>query len=305
MYFYETAQHQSINQTASLCFISASSLSRSLSSLEKELNTTHFERTHTGIELTQSGRELYEQLKPNIENIREILDRYDNGGLNSQTLRLSVCAYQSSIVSQALINFYRRYSESYEYYNLIFDTYPTTKQVLNQMETSDYMLGIIHFPMNQMGTYREYLKSRRYSMASMPELHGYITVRKDHPLASVACLSLDQLSEYPRVAYIDEDPWEFLYCSDSHNFRPKEVKKRILIKERGAMHDLLLNTDAYFVGINSNELDILSGKLISIPVSGTKNNIGTLLFYHERKGVSLLIHSFIDEVQHVFDGFPD
>ena len=305
VYFYETAQHQSINQTANLCFVSASSLSRSLSSLEKELNTTLFERTHTGIELTRAGKELFEQLKPSIEHLKQVLDGYDNGGLNWQTLRLRICAYQSSIVSQALVNFYQRYGDSYAYSDVIFDTYPTTEQVLEQMETADYMLGMIHFPVNQMESYQERLQSRGYVMVAMPELRGCITVRKHHPLTTAPSVTPEQLSAYPRVAYIAEDPWELLYCSDFHNFRPKEVKKRILVKERGVLHDLLRNTDAYFVGINSRQLDILDGTLVGIPVSGTKNNIGTLLFYRERKDTPESMYRFIEEVQRVFARFAD
>ena len=305
LYFYETAQHQSINQTANLCFVSASSLSRSLASLEKELNTTLFERTHTGIALTKADKDLFTQLKPSIEQLKQVMDGYNNGGLNRQTLRLRICVYQSSIVSQALVNFYRRYGDSSEFVDIIFDAYSTAERVLEQMENADYMLGMIHFPSDQLDAYRERLQARGYTTLSMPVLHGCIMVRSGHPLAAVANVTPEQLSAYPRVAYISEDPWELLYCSDFHNFRPKEVKKRILVTERGAMHDLLRHTDGYFVGINTNQLDVLDGALVSIPVSGMKNIISTLLFYRERKGLPESLFHFIEEVQNVFAQFPD
>ena len=303
LYFYETAQHASINRTANQCFVSASSLSRALSGLEKELNTTLFERTHTGIELTRAGRELFEQVRPSIEHLKEVMDGYANGGPNRETMRLRVCAYQSSIVAQAMINFYRHHEAEYEYVDIILDAYLTAGQVLDQMEAADYMLGLIHFPTSELGAYQELLHRRGYDMISMPKLHGCITVRAGHPLASLKEVKPEQLTPYPRVAYISEDPWEMLYCSDFHNFRPKEVRKRILVKERGFLHDVLRNTDAYFVGVNSGPFELLGGTLVSVPTAGMKNSIETLLFYRRGRTLTRALLSFIDEIRDVFQKF--
>ena len=303
LYFYETAQHASINKAASVCFVSASSLSRALSGLEKELETTLFERSYAGIELTRAGKELLEKLKPHIEQLKQVMEGYSGGGLNRSTLRLLICAYQSIIVSQALVNFYQRCGDAYEYADIILDAYLTADQVLEHMEAADYTLGMIHFAESEAAAYRETLQKRGYELLDMPSLHGCVTVRSGHPLAALSEVTQEQLAPFPRVAYIGEDPWELMYCSDFHNFKPTEVRKRILVKERGFLHDILRNTDAYFVGVDSRRFEILGGALTSIPVAGMTSNIQTLLFYRQGRGAAPAVRGFIDEVQAVFDRF--
>lgn len=58
-YFYETAQHKSINRAAEALFINQPSLSKSLKLLENELGTPLFIRTTKGVQLTPFGEEFY------------------------------------------------------------------------------------------------------------------------------------------------------------------------------------------------------------------------------------------------------
>ncbi len=297
LYFYETARHASINKAANACFVSASSLSRALSGLEKELETTLLERSYAGIVLTRAGEELYEQLRPSIEQMKQAMESFGSGFAGRNALRLRVCAYQSSIVSQALVNFYRRYGDQYEYVDVILAVYLTAEQVLEQMEAADYMLGVIHFPTAKLTGYQELLQQRGYALIAMPRLRGCVTIRTGHPLAELPEVTQEQLIPYPRAAYIYEDPWDLAYCSDFHNFRPTEVRKRILLKERGQLHDILRSTDAYFIGIDMKPFEVVQGTLTSVPVAGMREQISTLVFYRQSRTLSPIVRGFMDEVR--------
>ena len=58
-YFYETAQHKSINRAAEALYMNQPSLSKSLKLLEAELGTPLFIRTNKGVQLTPFGEEFY------------------------------------------------------------------------------------------------------------------------------------------------------------------------------------------------------------------------------------------------------
>lgn len=69
-YFYETAQHKSINRAAEALFINQPSLSKSLKLLETELGAPLFLRTTKGVQLTPFGEEFY----PLAEQILSLVD---------------------------------------------------------------------------------------------------------------------------------------------------------------------------------------------------------------------------------------
>jgi DNA-binding transcriptional LysR family regulator len=300
MCFYESAKFSSINKAAKACFISASNLSRTIKALENEMNITLFKRTYSGIELTYEGRELYSKIESSIEDLKRIQVSYIHNNCND-ILHLRICAHQSSLVLWAMIDFYNIYSDKREYIDIVLDTYTSADDVLRHLENNSYMLGLIHYNSKSHIMYTDYFDRKGYSYTKMPDCPAGALMRKGHPLAGKEKVYLSELMEYPRIAYLNDDPLEVNYCSDIENFCPSKVKKRILVKGVGELHNFLMNTDAYYIGINLDAFPSVSRFFTNVKIHNMESlAYSTLIIYKSDLPLSQSASKFIQILQDIF-----
>ena len=74
MYFYETSQRKSLNESSKYLHLSQPALSASIRSLEEELGIKLFYRTKNGIFITELGKKALEHIEVILEQYRMLLD---------------------------------------------------------------------------------------------------------------------------------------------------------------------------------------------------------------------------------------
>jgi len=200
-----------------------------------------------------------------------------------------------------MIDFYNIYSDKREYIDIVLDTYTSADDVLRHLENNSYMLGLIHYNSKSHIMYTDYFDRKGYSYTKMPDCPAGALMRKGHPLAGKEKVYLSELMEYPRIAYLNDDPLEVNYCSDIENFCPSKVKKRILVKGVGELHNFLMNTDAYYIGINLDAFPSVSRFFTNVKIHNMESlAYSTLIIYKSDLPLSQSASKFIQILQDIF-----
>lgn len=257
-FFFDVVQTGSINKAAQLNFVSPSSVSRTLKALEEEIGAALFKRSYAGMTLTQRGEELFDRITPLLSEFEQIEKRFSQHKETQKVLRLTVCAHQNSISSQAMLEFYNKYGKDFEYVDIVMSMHLSLSEVVKNMQNRYYMLGTVQYSNEHRERALKLLED--YSMTVLYEKARklYVSVRNGHPLVEKKSVTIDDLDPYPRLAFIEEKIADVNYCGDLSGFDVKSVKKRILIRERAQLDETLRATDACFVGQGDKNINLLS-----------------------------------------------
>lgn len=277
-FFCDVVRTGSINRAAQLNYVAPSSISRSMRSLEQETNALLFKRSHTGMILTTHGEELYAMVEPMLHDFHNVQELFFSQSEKKDLLRLTLCIHHNSISEQALLDFYTSYANETEYVDIVVAEYMSLREVLLNMQSKYYMLGTVQYGSNHREEVHKLLDE--YSMKIIHENTRkiYISLRSGHPLASKDVISDEELLPFPRVAYIDEKVADMNYCADMYNFNVANTKKRILIRDRAQIDEILRYTDAYFIGTGDRGVDLLKySRHVCIPLNTEQKIITSLI----------------------------
>ena len=89
MYFYETSQRKSLNESAKYLHLTQPSLSASIRSLEEELGIKLFYRTRNGIFITEQGKKALEHIKIILEQYQILLSLKNSAAFHGRPVILS------------------------------------------------------------------------------------------------------------------------------------------------------------------------------------------------------------------------
>lgn len=277
--FYDVAMCGSINKTARLNYVSASNICRSIQTIENEINLVLFKRTYKGMKLTHSGEEFLAMVEPILHDYSQLEKVYCSRNEKRQILRLTLCVHQNSLATQCLVDFYNRYSKESEYIDIIMAAFPSMKEVLKSMQNKYFMLGVVQYSSNRADDGEDMFRLYGMEVIATNRRKTNVVVNKNHPLASYKSLTMEQLKPYTRVAFINEKLPDIDYCADVFDFDASDTRRRILIKERGQIDNIVASTDCYFLGSGNDGVEILEkySPCVSIPLANTDIRMVTAL----------------------------
>ena len=257
-YVLEIANSSSMRQAASRLFISQPALSASVRELEEELGILIFERTNKGISLTDEGREFVTYAKKVVSQYEIMEDRYLSR--DSDKERFSVSAQHYNFAIRAFTALIRKYDpEKY-----IFSFHETrTREVLFDVRTMKSEVGIISFSGSNEGVIRKLIREYGLEFTPLMQRETYVYMWKDHELAGRTELSIEELSEYPCIAFDQSDDSNFYLTEEA--MADYEFKKLIKSDDRATTMELIAELHGYAIGsgmLSGNEA-ILQG-LVSV-----------------------------------------
>lgn len=266
--FIDAAQTKSINRAAQLNYLSASSVSRAIKTLEEQTNTRLLERSYDGVRLTSQGKEFYGMVEPIVQSMDNLESIYCARAEKADTLRLTVCVHQNSLSYQAVLDFYDKYAKGKEYVDVVAAGFLSMNEVISTMQDKFYMLGTIQYNSAEREDVCELLNRNNLSLLHENERRIYASVREDHPLAQKECLDVEDLAAYTHLAYIDEQVVPLNYCGTLTEFEHLPDKRRILVRERAQIDEVLRATDAYFLGNGDKGVKLLeNSRIVCIPLN--------------------------------------
>ena len=287
-YIIQISTSGSINKAAQALYLSQSTLSRALQEVESEAGFRIFDRDAKGIALTHEGEVFIDKAVMLLNAVNNFQEEYfikkprKNEGI---TLLLGLQRSYPGLAAYYL--FYGKNCRNAEYLNTVIRE-GSRADIMDQISSDLLQLGVVHYLSSETSIFRTDCERLNLEIEPITSSKLCVQVSEHHPLADKESVTLDMLSAYPRVAFLDEDASGINYCSDIRQYNTNAIKRRIVVQERGTHREILLNTDGYYIGSYYDiHTDQVTGVRIPItikciPISDTSVTIKTVFIY--RKG---------------------
>ncbi|MDR1977658.1 MAG: LysR family transcriptional regulator [Synergistaceae bacterium] len=263
-YLAEIAESGSINKASKNLFISQSSISNAIRELEDELGFVIFLRHNKGVEFTDEGRRFYDCVLPLLEQEKKIMKTYGDKNA-SLSPRLQVSSHHYPFVGQAFIRYLKSIDPSQNKYDLRLKE-TNTRLIIEDVATGNSDVGVL-FLSNVIREYIQRLLSERdLEFHPLRTVVPHAFMGKNHPLAHRKCLDVQELGNYPFVAF-DQERAAPLHFSEEialADFQPSQ--RNILVSDRASAYNVEANTDAISVGTGLLPSGFHHPDVIAIPI---------------------------------------
>jgi len=195
-YVITVAESNSMNEAAGKLFISQPSLSASIKELENEIGIELFRRTNRGITITPEGKEFVGYAKQTVQQYELMEAKY----VSKKELKkkFSVSTQHYAFAVNAFAEMVKQFGmEEYEF--AIHET--RTYDVIEDVKNFRSEIGILY-----LNDFNRNVLSKLFSENNL-EFHAllncgiYAYMWKKHPLANEKLVSLEQLNDYPCLAF--------------------------------------------------------------------------------------------------------
>ena len=241
-YIIEVANCKSFSKAAQSLFMTQSALSTAVREIEAELGIQIFKRTNRGVDLTVDGEDCLRYCKEIVERSDYLATRYQkrnllrtNFSVSCQHLPFAVRAFNE------LLSTLER--DSYDV--AIRET--ETGHILHDISTEKSSLGVIALLPDQLKLLTKSLYTHDLNFVQISQLRAYVFLRKRHPLANRATLTLDDLKPYPFVTY-DQEAAPSFYSEECLFYKP--LSKNIHVCDRATKMSLLRSTNSFSIGVD-------------------------------------------------------
>lgn len=239
-YILEIAKHHSFSGAAKALFLSQSALSATVKDMETDLGIFIFERNNKGVVLTEDGRDFLRRIQPIVDQVEALEDYY------SQPLyppmRFSVSSQRLSFATRAFNRLLRVLSE--DSYDIAMRECPTNT-VIQDVSTGKSALGVLAIEPEKMYAMQRTLAAEGLCFTELARMKTYVFLRRTHPLADRAALSIEDLAEYPFVTY-DQGPNAPHFMEEDAIYQ--RLKRNVYVNDRSTKIALIRNNDCFSIG---------------------------------------------------------
>ena len=293
----------SINRAAKMLYVSQSSLSRAIQTVENEIGVVLFDRSSKGVVATNEGKVFIDRISRILDELEEIQSLYfinNNAKAKEVSLLLAVQRYYPAVY--AYMKFHDMYCKDKDYLNMVFRE-GNREEIFDLIQGDALSLGIVHYTDSEKDVFFSELNIRDFSYRVISDCPICAQMSIHHPLANEKEIILDQLRDYPRIAFLDEDFTGINYASDLMYFDRTALKKRIILQERGTHREIIANTNGYSIGTyydltnDTDEAVSVPTEIRCVPIIDIHERMKTVLIYKrnhffteiEEEYISLLV----------------
>ncbi|GKU85169.1 LysR family transcriptional regulator [Niallia sp. NCCP-28] len=260
-YIVEIAKHNSISKAAAALYVTQPSISKAVRDLEAELGITILDRTNKGVVFTKDGTELLFYAKMLLEQMESVVHHF-NKEKTTEITKFSISSQHYGFAIEAVANVMDHFAE--RKYELAIRE-GKTMDVIDDVYASRSILGILSLTDLNKHFFERYFTSKLLTFAPLASLKQHVFLRKEHPLAHLECITLEQLRDYPYLTY-QQDDMLLHFAEEALNV--DNIAKVVYLKDRGAMNNLLSNTNSYNLGTGCIVNNYMDSNIISIPLVG-------------------------------------
>ncbi|MGG0453963.1 LysR family transcriptional regulator [Priestia megaterium] len=261
-YIVEIAKHNSISKAASALYVTQPSISKSVRDLEDELGITILDRTNKGVVFTKEGTELLFYAKMLLEQMESVVYHF-NKEKKADLMKFSISSQHYSFAIEAVAKLMDYLTE--RKYELTLREGMTT-DVIDDVYAGRSICGILSVTDLNKSFFERYFTSKSLLFTPLASMKQHVFLRKEHPLAHLTSISLEQLRNYPYLTYQQDD---VLLHFAEEAINVDTINNLVYVKDRGAMNDLLSNTDSYNLGTGCIVNNYINPNIISIPLEGS------------------------------------
>ena len=287
-YAITVASANSMSEAARTLFISQPSLSAAVKELEEETGTELFRRTNRGISLTPDGEEFIGYARQVVEQYELMENKYISKQQTKKKFSVSMQHYAFAV--NAFVEMVKQFGmDDYEFAVRETRTYEVIEDVRNVKSE----IGILYVNAFNCKVLEKLFHENGLEFHPLLDCHIYVYLWNGHPLAGKELISLEELEEYPCLAFDQGNNNSFYFAEEV--LSTYDYKQLIRGNDRATLLNLMVGLNGYTLcsGIICEDLngsDYCAVKLDSDEVM----TIGYLV----RKGavISPLGRKYIDEL---------
>ncbi len=295
-YIITLADSSSMNEAAKALFISQPSLSEAIRELENEVGVTIFNRTNRGITVTPEGEEFLGYARQVAQQYQLMEDRYVSKKTTKKKFSISAQHYTFAI--KAFVEMVKKFGMD-EYEFAINET--KTYEVIEDVKNLRSELGILYLNDFNEKVITKLLKEYKLEFTELFQCGIYIYMWKENPLAKKNIIKMEDLAEYPCLAF-DQGANNSFYFSEEV-LSTYDYKRVIKVNDRGTVINLMKGLNGYILCSGIMCEDLNGSDYIAIPLESDEiMRIG----YISRKGAHLskMAKTYLEEIHNYKNGLP-
>ena len=244
------AQAGSMNEAAKKLFISQPSLSGAIKELEKEVGIIIFSRTSKGVVLTAEGEEFLGYARQILNQVELLEEEYLEG--NNVKKKFGVSTQHYSFAVKAFVEMVKAFDMD-EYEFAIRET--KTADVIRDVSTDKSQIGILYLNEFNEKVLTKLFRDAGLEFTELFSCGAYAYVWKNHPLANREEIRIQDLQEYPCLAFEQGNSNSFYFAEEI--FSTYDYKRVIKACDRATMLNLMVGLNGYTLcsGIICEELN--------------------------------------------------
>ena len=288
-YVIKTVECGSITEAARQLFISQPSLSAALKDIETEFGIEIFYRTSKGISLSPDGIEFLSYARQIVEQAELLEQRYNNKKPSKQLCSVSTQHYAFAV--NAFVNLISSLSaEEYEFTLRETRTYEIIDDVANFRSE----VGILYFSHFNEKILKKMLIEKHLSFIPLFEAEPHVFISSAHPLSHCSEVSLEDLSEYPFLAFEQGTYNSFYFSEEILSTEPH--KKTIHVSDRATLFNLLIGLNGYTIGSGVLNSNLNGDNIISVKLK-TNETMKVGILIHKKAPLSSMASDYIKELK--------
>lgn len=268
-YAIAIADTGSMNKAAELLYVSQPSLTGAIKELEREIGITIFLRTSKGVVPTSEGTDFLMRARQVYQQYELLTDKYSAAkikrkfGVSTQHYSFAVKAFVETVKKYDTLNFEFAIRET------------RTLEAISDVGTLKSEIGILYKCDYNRRIINKLLKESELEFYPLINCRAYVYLWKGHPLAGAAEISLEQLRDYPRLAF-EQGSGSSVYLAEeilSENDYPRVITGN----DRATQLNLMVGLNAYTLcsGIICEELN--GSDFIAVPFKEDENNRNVIM----------------------------
>ena len=237
-YVIEIANASSMNEAAKNLFITQPSLSGSIKELENEIGITIFMRSNRGVMLTPEGTDFLGYARQVVEQYELIESKYIKKENIKQKFSVSTQHYTFAV--NAFVELMKQYQiDDYDF--SIFET--KTGEVIENVNNYRSEIGVLYLNDFNREVLTKLFLSKGLSFDALFDCHVYVYLWKEHPLASKEKITLEELKDYPCLAFDQGESNSFYFAEELHS--TFDYKQIIHANDRATMLNLFVAMNGF------------------------------------------------------------
>ncbi|MCI1945725.1 LysR family transcriptional regulator [Clostridium luticellarii] len=261
-YIVEISKHNSISKAAAALYVTQPTISKAVQEMENELGITILDRTNKGVVFTKQGMELLFYAKMLLEQEESVVYHFNKQKTMNLT-KFSISSQHYGFAIEAASNL-MNYLDGRKYQLTIREGKAT--EVISDVCANRSILGVLSLTDLNKDFFEHCFISNSLIFTPLVSLRQHVFLRKEHPLAHLKSITLEQLMDYPYLTYQQNDVL-LHFAEEAINL--DNINKILYLEDRGAMNNILSNTNGYNIGTGCIVKNYMNPNIISIPLEGS------------------------------------
>lgn len=293
-YIIKIVECGSITEAARQLYISQPSLSAALKEIETEFGIEIFYRTSKGISLSSDGTEFLSYARQIVEQSELLEQRYTNKKPLKQLCSISTQHYAFAV--NAFVNLISSlHGEEYEVTLRETRTYEIIEDVANFRSE----IGILYFSDFNEKVLKKFIREKHLTFTPLFEAKPHVFISASHPLAKRKEVSLEELYDYPFLAFEQGTYNSFYFSEEILSTEPH--KKEIHVSDRATLFNLLIGLNGYTICTGVLNSDLNGDNIVSVRLR-TEEIMRVGYISNEKVPLSVMALSYIDKLKELIAG---